>query len=257
MHRYDENGLVRTGQLKTRCSEATTPQCRQCGDTSGGVVGAVWQGWECAVCSATEVLHLCARCGGRFEECMGGHEHPCLSVESFRETGRVAFPAAVPPADDGGDQPKRPRRAKKSSAEPPPLIGAATVRFVSPPPPPLGYAAEKAVRGYVKLITYGLLGGRTFGYDTLRLSLTDPAGGIARAIGGGSLYEGFTSDTEVVPRAEPYTITLVHKVGDSESDRKYIPMKFERPGAYVVMIRFKRAVLGGMQDTTLEVVQQP
>jgi len=146
---------------------------------------------------------------------------------------------------------------QRTKSTPHPVPADAVVRFICPAPATFGYAAGKAVRGYVKLVTYGLLGGRTFGYDTLELLVDPPLRQGGNTIGSGSLFGGFQCDASFAVRAEPYTITAVHRVGNSESDRKSVGLSFEKPGKYAVMVAFARSALGGIQGTTIQIVQEP
>jgi hypothetical protein len=177
-----------------------------------------------------------------------------LAVLSEHDGGKSS---ATKQSEGGGYE--KPAAASAQPATRASRTGAsfATVRFICPAASAFGYAAGKAVRGYVKILTYGLLGGRTFGYDTLHLEIDPPLKPGHKSIGAGSLYSGFQCDATLPVGTAPYTVTAIHRVGSGESDRKSVTLTFSKSGKYVVMVSFIRSSLGGMQGSTLEIVQEP
>ncbi len=137
---------------------------------------------------------------------------------------------------------------------PPPMqnINAGTqarVRFMVPTGNNVAHMTAKAIRGYVKLATYGLMGGKVFGSDILKFYLGN------RLLGSGPLVEGFNFEVPFSPGR--YSVAVAHWVGSHESDRKEFDLSFDKPGEYQVRFNYVRGVMGGMSGSTIEILRGP
>lgn len=109
--------------------------------------------------------------------------------------------------------------------------------------------AGKAIRGYFKLATYGLVGGKVFGSDVLKFYHNN------KLLGEGSLVEGFILEAPF-PLGRR-RISIAHWVDNNECDRKTFELSFDKPGEYQIRFNYARAIMGGMGGSTIEVIKEP
>ena len=95
--------LLKTGELKKRCSEAVYCKCLTCGDS---ISSEVWESnGGCQSCGGDAYASSCGLCGGKFNKMPSGKMHDCMSVEQFQKTGFVAFSKLPSHDEDGGRVP--------------------------------------------------------------------------------------------------------------------------------------------------------
>lgn len=175
-------------------------------------------------------------------------------------TATTSQPSTPPPSS------KRPPNLppSKPKSTPPPLVKpnqptsdlsvtshteCAKVTFVIQPENNIAHLTGKAVRGYLKLATYGLAGGKVFGADTLKIYRG------YKLLGEGPLNQGFTLDV-TVPLGN-HQFSFAHWVGNSENDRKNFDLSFEKLGEYLIRFNYARGVMKGMSESSIEILKDP
>ncbi len=135
----------------------------------------------------------------------------------------------------------------------------------APPPPPIGHVAltllippsgdavrdttQKLAQGYLKIASYGLLGGKIMGTDVFKVYLDE------LFLGEGPYKEGFELRHEGKPAVNK--LEIVHWRGNKEIDRKTFELKCDRAGEYTVRFIYVKSLLGGMQGSTIEYLKRP
>lgn len=136
-----------------------------------------WQknGNQCVACGNDTYRDECTRCRGECTASGGGGDHPCVSVNVYHSTGRIAFPEEVPDATKREDA----RKPDPKQRPPKPV----------PPTPPLWSWLGENIAGIWRryrggLAMYAVFEGRSSRKDfwsfiviqTLGISMSDAIG---------------------------------------------------------------------------------
>lgn len=112
--------LLKSGELKKRCSEAVRCKCLTCGEQYSS---DDWQTNDgCQACGGDSFVGTCVLCSGSFSKLPTGATHRCKSVERFEKDGFVAF-AKLPSREDSrspGHHPTASHHPSKPTSEPAP-----------------------------------------------------------------------------------------------------------------------------------------
>ena len=88
----NEQQLRACGALPDTCTERVSRVCLMCG-TAGGTAEEWRRGGNCcAVCGNETYRDECARCHGANVSASGVGGRPCVALDVYRASGRVAFP---------------------------------------------------------------------------------------------------------------------------------------------------------------------
>jgi len=116
----DIEGLLKSGELKRRCSEVIRCKCTTCGEMYSP---EEWEeGKGCQACGGDTCIATCGKCSGAFEKAPTGASHKCLSIAQYQATNLVAFAKSIEhpsPVRGGGDD-KEKGRGPKSPPPPSP-----------------------------------------------------------------------------------------------------------------------------------------
>ncbi len=133
---------------------------------------------------------------------------------------------------------------------PPPVSTTAKVHFIVPPSgDAIRDAVHTAAKAYIKIASYGLLGGKLLGEEIFKFYFG------SRLIGEGSLKQGFDFQTEFTPGAVRFEVA--HWKGNKELDRKVFDLDCSRPGEYEVRFNYVKGMMGGMSGSTIEILKDP
>jgi hypothetical protein len=133
---------------------------------------------------------------------------------------------------------------------PPPRTGHARVRFIVPPSgDAVRDVVHTAAKAYLKIASYGLLGGKLLGAESFKFYVH------TRLIGEGPLKDGFDFRTELPPGA--FKLEVAHWKGTQEIDRKAFDLTCAKPGDYEIRFNYVKGTFGGMSGSTIEVLKDP
>ena len=143
-----------------------------------------------------------------------------------------------------------PERLPAPPPLPPPLDKFARLRFIIPPSENVvGDIARTAAKAYLKVASYGLLGGKLLGKDFFKFYVKD------RLMCEGPYKEGFDFETELPP--DVYKLEVAHWKGNQELGRKAFDLDCSTAGDYEIRFNFVRGTFGGMSGSTIEILSAP